>query len=115
MVSASFRRKSILLVLVAVLAAPWTSIAAQSGPAAVSASAPLDLFSSAWSFLTSLWSKEGCRIDPDGRCVPQASHPLRVPRTGEGCRIDPNGACQPLSTPDTNTGCRIDHSGLCRP
>ncbi|HSS51509.1 MAG TPA: hypothetical protein VLX28_21405 [Thermoanaerobaculia bacterium] len=115
MASAAFRRKTVLLLLVAVLAAPWASAAAQSGPAAISASAPLDLFSYAWRFLTHLWSKEGCRIDPDGRCTPQSTQALPVPRTGSGCHIDPNGACQPLATPDTATGCRIDPSGLCLP
>jgi hypothetical protein len=95
MASASFRRKTVLLLLVAVLAAPWISAAAQTRPASVSASAPLDLFSSAWRFLTRLWTKEGCRIDPNGLCVPQLAQPLPEPRAGEGCRIDPSGACKP--------------------
>jgi hypothetical protein len=118
MASASFRRKTLLLLLLVALAtAPWASAAAQSRPAAISASAPFDLFSAGWRFLTSLWSKEGCRIDPDGRCMPQAAQPLPVPRTGEGCRIDPNGACLPRpanSVPTTDSGCHIDPSGLCR-
>ncbi|HEX4963087.1 MAG TPA: hypothetical protein VF173_19810 [Thermoanaerobaculia bacterium] len=121
MASASFRRKTVLLLLLAVLAAPWASAAsrpaAQLGPAGSSAPAPLDLFSSAWRFLTHLWSEEGCRIDPSGACMPQSAQPLTAPRTNEGCRIDPNGACLPrpaLSAPETDTGCRIDPDGLCR-
>jgi hypothetical protein len=92
MASASFLRKTVLFLLLAVFASPWASAAgrpaAQPGPA-VSAPAPLDLLSSGWRFLTRLWSKEGCRIDS-------------------------SGACQPLSTPATDTGCRIDPNGLCR-
>lgn len=113
MASASFRHKTVLLLLVAVLAAPWASAAAQSGPAATSAPASLDLFSTSWRFLTHLWSKEGCRIDPNGRCLPQSAQPRPVPRTG--CHIDPNGTCHSLSTPDTDTGCRIDPDGRCAP
>jgi len=39
------------------------------------------------SLLASLWNKEGCRMDPWGRCEPA------VPTTDEGCGIDPWGRC----------------------
>ncbi|HEV7507221.1 MAG TPA: hypothetical protein VGS07_20190 [Thermoanaerobaculia bacterium] len=93
MASASFRRKTVLLLLLAVLVAPWASAAGRPaglpGPGAVSAPAPLDLFGSALRLLTRLWSKEGCRIDPSGRCAP-----LSTPTSDTGCRIDPDGLCR---------------------
>ena len=116
MASTSFRCKIVLLLLLAVLAAPWASAAGRlttiPWPAVASAPTPFDVLSSAWRFLTRLWSEEGCRIDPSGACVPGSAQPLPAPRTGEGCRIDPNGACTPPARVDT--GCRIDPNGLCR-
>ena len=62
-----------LVVLCAVLAAPSVS---------------LGLLDRLWSFLTGVWSAEGCQIDPNGRCVTTLS-----PQTDTGCQIDPNGRC----------------------
>lgn len=46
------------------------------------------VFSLLADLIVTLWSKEGCRIDPlGGGCAPSA------PETEEGCRIDPWGRC----------------------
>lgn len=41
------------------------------------------------SLLAGVWNKEGCRMDPWGRCEPA------VPTTEAGCRMDPLGLCEP--------------------
>jgi hypothetical protein len=53
------------------------------------------------SLLSGLWSKEGCRIDPWGRCATNTA-----PSTDAGCGIDPLGCAN--STPAAETGCGID-------
>jgi hypothetical protein len=50
----------------------------------------LDLLSRLWAALTSLWSEEGCSIDPDGRCAAKPS----APSVDNGCSLDPSGRCQ---------------------
>ena len=91
MLRSPFSRKAAVLLLLAVLAVPWASAAsprqADARPAKAAAESH-DLVSRFWSFLTSIWSESGCRIDPDGRCVPNPQ-----PQTDEGCMIDPNGRC----------------------
>jgi hypothetical protein len=91
--------------LTALLGAPLASEAAPRAKAAGRATAP---FSWIWSFLAQAWEKAGCRIDPDGLCVPEAPK-----NTKEGCLIDPNGRCVtgPQAVPDN--GCHIDPFGLC--
>lgn len=106
----SLRRKTAVLVLTAVLAAPVAGFATpkpQSLRAAAAAveAAPLKLLRLAWSLLQGVWSEpepsgvglsspapkkadEGCGIDPNGRCL---SSP--VPTADEGCGIDPSGHC----------------------
>jgi hypothetical protein len=91
MLSASFRRKIILFLLLAIVALPWAAAAGPrpEGVGTAKAQAPtLDLLSRLWSFFTSVWSDTGCRIDPDGRCAPQPQE-----ETDTGCRIDPSGGC----------------------
>jgi len=109
------RRKTVLVVLVALLlTTPWASAAprqGRGGPVTAFGILVPDVLSQAWSFLTGLWSKEGCHIDPDGQYVPA---PAPLP-TKEGCHIDPNGRCvtqtAPVSSPLTDTGCHIDPDG----
>lgn len=92
----SFRRNALLLLLTAVLATPLTAAAGPRHeslrPAKAVEPAPLDLWSRAWSFLRSVWNKEGCHIDPSGLCV---SKPAQQPtsETDAGCNIDPGGLC----------------------
>jgi hypothetical protein len=63
MSSLSLHRKTLLLLLCAVLAAPWATAAPRKShaPQAV-APAPIDLLGRSWSFLKSLWSEQGCDI-----------------------------------------------------
>jgi hypothetical protein len=71
---------------------------AASGPAgrknehpAVVKPASASLLGRAWNLLTALWDKEGCGIDPDGRCIAPA--PVVPAQADTGCGIDPNGRC----------------------
>jgi hypothetical protein len=93
MLRAPFPRKVALLLLVAVLAAPWASAAAprqsEARPAQAAAS-PQELLNRLWTFLKIAWSETGCMIDPSGRCVPE---PRPQAETDTGCRIDPSGGC----------------------
>jgi hypothetical protein len=94
MLTASFRRKTLLILLVTVLATPVLSF---GGPRAESPrlsqtaeSASPDFFDRVWNFLRKVGSKEGCNIDPSG-CTSQNPRP----RTKAGCEIDPSGRCLP--------------------
>lgn len=57
------------------------------------------------SLLTAIWSKEGCSIDPWGRCI------ASTPTTDNGCAIDPLGCS--TSTSNSDAGCVIDPWGGC--
>jgi hypothetical protein len=96
MFTTSLRRKVVVfLLLISVLTAPGAFAGhrlEKPRPAHNAEPAHLALVSRAWSFLTSLWSKTGCHIDPNGACV-NSPAPLPPP-TGQsdiGCNIDPNG------------------------
>ena len=80
-----------VLVLLTLLAAPWSA-----------AAEPGDLFSRLLRLLPGLWQKEGCIIDPNGRCAPA---PIDA-----GCTIDPDGRCAPAAA---DAGCEIDPNGRC--
>lgn len=114
---ASPRRKIVLLLLAALLIAPWASAAPRYGNAhPVNLSGELgipDFLSRAWKLLAGVWTKEGCNIDPDGRCgsAPVAPSPLPIK---EGCHIDPDGRCRfGSSSSFTDAGCNIDPNGRC--
>lgn len=92
MLTASVRRKTLLILLVTALATPMLSAA---GPQPESPrlmktdeSASLDILNRLWTLLRKLGSKEGCNIDPNG-CTSQSPQP----QPKEGCRIDPDGRC----------------------
>jgi hypothetical protein len=91
---ASLRRKTLLILIVTVLAAPEFSVAGlqpeHSRSLKPTEGASLELFDRIWNFLQKVQAKEGCNIDPNG-CTPQ--DPRSQPK--EGCRIDPNGHCLP--------------------
>jgi len=112
----SFRHKTAVLLLAAALAFPLAASAGPRSPRAleISASTLLDLVGRAWSFLTGSRDKEGCFIDPSGRCVPTKPQPTI--QTDSGCYIDPSGRCVPIKpqpTIQTDSGCHIDPSGGC--
>ncbi|HKI03232.1 MAG TPA: hypothetical protein VKK31_14740 [Thermoanaerobaculia bacterium] len=94
MSTSSLRRKVLVLLLLAsVLAAPG-AFAGPRRPVKSPEPVPRALVSRAWSFLASLWSKTGCNIDPDGRCIGDAGKlPLPQDHADTGCQIDPNGRC----------------------
>ena len=111
MLTASVRRTLVLVPLIAVLATPGVSAA---GPQTVGARPVLstaELLDRVLSFLRP-HLKEGCKIDPDGRCYLSAAQPLQ---TKEGCHIDPNGRCRTSTAqpPPTKAGCHIDPDGRC--
>lgn len=92
MTIASRNRKVVLFFfLIAIFAAPWASASGPDEGDARPAASPLDLFDRFWTFLTSVWSETGCRIDPSGRCAPE---PRPTDWTDEGCMIDPSGGCR---------------------
>ena len=108
----------LVLVLVTALAAPLTGWAAgrrfSSDDTWVRTENPLVML---WSYLTGLFEKEGCGIDPNGLC--KNSTATSPTTTKEGCGIDPDGRCAPAPSPSGSTatnqdaGCGIDPSGGC--
>ena len=44
-----------------------------------------------WDLVRGFWIKEGCRIDPLGRCLPSPAP--QTQNTDAGCVIDPWGRC----------------------
>jgi hypothetical protein len=106
-----FRRMVTVLALIAILGMPLTSLAAPrsvSGRSETRSVVPAP-FAWLWSFLGRAWTKEGCHIDPYGRC-------LTSPQTTDaGCSIDPYGRCLPGTQDDTDAGCMIDPYGRCLP
>lgn len=119
MPSPSLRRKTVVLLIGAVLIVSWSVSAASrhvipSRTVVVSPAPPLVL-GRLWSLLTSVWGKTGCRIDPNGRCVTSPGPGLTSP-ADTGCHIDPNGciaakAASPANPADE--GCNIDPDGRC--
>jgi len=99
MLTLSLRRKTLLLLLVGLLAMPWavssSPIRQAEWPQAVGAVEPaaLDFLSRLWSRFRiiplSVETKAGCEVDPNGRCLPS---PLP---SKAGCNVDPNGRCLP--------------------
>ena len=93
----TLRKAVILLVLSVFLAAPGSSAAGRQ-PAnpkpATESLAVQALLGRGWAFFTSLWTKTGCSIDPDGRGT-NAPIPAPIPedQADTGCGIDPNGRC----------------------
>jgi hypothetical protein len=99
MMPRSFRRTTILLLLVALFATPWVSAeprpADSARPAQALEPARFDLLHQLWNTLRGLWSETGCGIDPSGRCVPKPGpQPPPTLQTDTGCHIDPNGLCR---------------------
>lgn len=92
----AFKAVALLLLLIVL---PWTAaaepphrIAGASKPyhGSSSVAAPLN---SLWKWLTSLWDKNGCMIDPDGRCISGAA-PAQPTSTDNRCGLDPGGRCK---------------------
>ena len=82
-------KAALLLVFILLLATPVAQ-AAERGAHNRPVSPLPGLFDQAWEFLTRIWANNGCRLDPDGRCVPAQN---ATPEADNGCRIDPSGGC----------------------
>lgn len=103
------RRAAVLILLGLTLG---TTAWAGASPLRLAGSTPHHVLDYLGSFLSSLWLKGGCTIDPDGRCAPSAP----AQGTGGGCTVDPLGRCAPgTQTQSTDTGCTMDPLGRCAP
>jgi hypothetical protein len=108
-------RRVIGLLLILAVAVPLTASPIHSSdPVHFEATAPL---ASLWGWLSHVWAKNGCMIDPNGPCLP-ATGSIPAPPAGadDGCGIDPSGRCQsaPNPLPAAENGCGIDPNGRCR-
>lgn len=109
MSSRNFRQLVVAITLIAFLGAPLMSSAAPRrggllGERSVSSGGLTWL----WGFLGGAWTKNGCSIDPSGRCVTSS-----LESTDEGCMIDPSGRCVSAPQDNTKNGCLIDPNGRC--
>lgn len=100
-------RSILILVFAAFLAA---SPAAQARPLHHNDAPASSMLQRIWSLVSGLWSKNGCRLDPNGYCVTGLGEGGST--TENGCVIEPNGQCVPVTT---KNGCIIDPNGGCRP
>lgn len=85
----AFLPKAALLVLILLLATPVVQ-AAEPGARKGPASGVVNLFAQAWDLLSRVWANNGCRLDPDGRCIPEQK---ATAEADNGCRLDPSGGC----------------------
>lgn len=109
----TFRRLIAVFALGALLGMPLASVAGPRVPAQriEAQEIALEPFARLWSFLTRVWAKEGCHIDPYGRCL-EGSQAAPAPITPKnGCSIDPYGLCTSGSTNSADAGCGIDPYG----
>jgi hypothetical protein len=108
MSSSILRRLIVVLALGAFLGSPAISLAGPHSTARFSEerAADLPLLSRLWNAVVRAWEKEGCSIDPYGRCVKNIQESAEA-----GCSIDPYGRCLQKS----DNGCSIDPFGRCIP
>jgi hypothetical protein len=119
MTSSSLRRKTAVLLLGAVLAAPLVSAASPRALPAPRTAGPFGaLLTHLWGSLTALWGENGCSADPYGGCTGLTT--VNPPVTPDnGCSLDPFGGCagaggaaaSPGETLDD--GCSADPYGRC--
>ncbi|MFL6233116.1 MAG: hypothetical protein ACJ76N_08290 [Thermoanaerobaculia bacterium] len=83
-----FRRLIAVLALSAFLGSPATSLAGPRSAARHSRTQAQTPLSWLWNALVSVWEKEGCHIDPYGRCV-TVSRPVM----DEDCAVGSNSGC----------------------
>ena len=103
-------RVALWMVLTLLLAVP-SLYAGEPARSGATARASWDFLARVWEVFSSVWSKNGCRIDPSGLCVAHQSSPAP---SENGCGIDPNGLCVQSTPTASKNGCRIDPDGLCR-
>jgi hypothetical protein len=80
---------SVLTLVLAAPALPAAQRRAPSAPRARVSSSAGEAFLRLWNSMTGLL-KEGCTIDPDGRCVTRVAAPASL---DAGCGIAPSGHC----------------------
>lgn len=98
MTSSTFRRLIAVIALGAFLGMPLTSMAVPRLAAPRSESREITPASLGWlwGLLTGKWTKEGCLIDPFGRCRDSQTAPgSQVVTPKNGCSVDPYGRCIP--------------------
>jgi hypothetical protein len=112
MSSSILRRLIVVLALCAFLGAPATSLAGPRSSARFSEDRTVSasLLSRLWNAVVSAWEKEGCTIDPYGRCAPKSQT-----TTDNGCTIDPFGRCLTDTQDSADAGCSADPYGRCLP
>jgi hypothetical protein len=102
-----FSRTLLAFALAAILLVPGAS-AARHRSVPMALRAPQEVLAPLWSFLGRLWAKEGCGLDPHGRCT---TSPVT---TDEGCGLDPSGTCDTVNAPEIlDAGCGLDPHGQC--
>lgn len=104
MIRFNLSRAAALLVLCALLATPLAAAPSFRSESFTTASEG-DLFGWLQGALSWMWSKNGCQVDPIGRCEPAKN----------GCQIDPYGRCldKAASPVNTKNGCQLDPHGRC--
>jgi hypothetical protein len=90
MVRSFLPKAALLLVFILLLATPVAQAAEPGAHKSPAVGIVPDVFAQAWNFLTRVWANNGCRLDPDGRCLPEQS---ATAEADNGCRLDPNGGC----------------------
>jgi len=117
----TLRRNIAILALVTALSVPWTAAAA---PQARLQPAASGLLQQIWTALAGFWGTgvtlgSGCKMDPNGGCLPGSAAPAQAITPDSGCSMDPDGGCLPRNaapaqaTPDS--GCKWDPDGVCLP
>ena len=108
-------RRAVILLLILAVATPLAAAPVQrSDQVRFEAAAPL---ASLWSWLANAWTKNGCLIDPNGRCLPgTGTAPAPPAGADNGCGLDPNGRCSPAVSPlpAADNGCGLDPDGRCK-
>jgi hypothetical protein len=106
-------RSALILLAAVVLVTPPTfaNLLSEAGPgwSGIAGTVGEESYSAFWSFVTRLWAKNGCQVDPSGRCLPLPGH-----AADNGCSADPNGRCLPLPSHAADNGCSADPSGHCQ-
>lgn len=105
-------RIAFALLLAMTLATTTVSAApATARPSRIVVSSPMDFFEQIWSVVRSFWAKNGCEVDPNGRCLPVGGTTVT---TDNGCSADPSGRCLPQGlTMTPENGCQVDPDGRC--
>jgi hypothetical protein len=77
-----------------------------ASPEGITTLEPLNLLERLMGVVTRWHVKNGCSVDPDGKCVPKRRPMVRK----NGCSVDPSGRCLPVKN-----GCSADPDGRCIP